>query len=124
MLGAGFLEKVCENALVHELRKRDLAGAQQCAVSVRYDGKIVGTYVADLVVADIIMIELKVGRVLDDGHRAQCINYLKATDLRLCLLLNFGKPRLEVRRIVHGYQVRGAAAGRGADNPESARPPE
>ncbi len=98
-LGSGFLEKVYENALAHEMRKAGLQVSQQHAMAARYDGVVVGEYVADLLVESIVLVELKHARALDDVHLAQCLNYLKATGLRLCLLLNFGKPRVEVRRI-------------------------
>jgi len=98
-LRAGFLEKVYENALTHELRKTGLEVKQQHVIQVYYDGVIAGDYVADLIVEDEILIELKAVKTLDDIHLAQCLNYLKATGLKICLLLNFGKPRLEVKRI-------------------------
>ena len=98
-LGSGFLEKVYENALAHELRKAGISVAQQHAIVAKYDGVVVGEYVADLLVGSLVLVELKCARVIDDLHLAQCLNYLKATGLRLCLLLNFGKPRVEVRRI-------------------------
>ena len=103
ILGAGFVEKVYENALAHELRSTGLAVAQQYAIAVRYKDFIVGEYVADLLVANEILVELKAVRALDEIHAAQCMNYLKATGLRVCLLFNFGKPRVEVRRIVFGF---------------------
>ena len=103
ILGAGFVEKVYENALAHELRSAGLAVAQQYAIAVRYKDFIVGEYVADLLVANEILVELKAVRALDEIHAAQCMNYLKATGLRVCLLFNFGKPRVEVRRIVLGF---------------------
>jgi GxxExxY protein len=81
-LGAGFLEKVYENALAHELRKNGLAVAQQQGISVRYDGIVVGEYAVDLLVEEIIIIELKAIKALDNAHMAQCLNYLKAADLR------------------------------------------
>ena len=99
-LGAGFLEKVYENALAHELRKAGLAVAQQRGIEVMYDGVIVGQYAADLLVQDSVIVELKAVKVMDDVHRAQCLNYLRATGLHLCLLMNFGQPRLEFKRIV------------------------
>lgn len=99
-LGTSFLEKLYENALVHELRKSGLAVSQQHPMVVRYDGIIIGEYTADLLVERIILVELKAAKAIDDIHRAQCLNYLKATGLHLCLLLNFGKPRLEIKRIV------------------------
>ena len=100
-LGVGFLEKVYENALAYELRKAGLLVSQQHAMVVRYDGVLVGEYTADLLVEEIIVVELKAVKALDGVHTAQCINYLKATGLRICLLLNFGKPRLEIHRIAN-----------------------
>ena len=97
-LGAGFLEKIYENALVLELGREGLAVAQQVSMSVYYDDVVIGNYTADLVVADAILVELKAVRALDSVHSAQCINYLKATRLPACLLINFGNPRVEIRR--------------------------
>jgi GxxExxY protein len=99
-LGVGFSERVYENSLAHELRKGGLAAAQQRGVSVWYDGVNVGDYLVDLLVEDALLVELKAVRALEDSHRAQCLNYLKATGLRLCLLLNFGTPRMEIKRVV------------------------
>ena len=98
-LGAGFLEKVYENALAHELRKAALKVHQQHPIKVWYDGILAGEYTADLIVEDSILVELKTVKTLEEAHHAQCINYLKATGLHLCLLLNFGKPRLEIKRL-------------------------
>jgi GxxExxY protein len=100
-LGTGFLEKVYENALALEMREAGLAVAQQKGITVCYKGVAVGEYVADLVVEGTVIVELKASKTLDPVHTAQCINYLKATGLRLCLLLNFGKPRLEIHRVAH-----------------------
>ena len=100
-LGCGFLEKVYENALVHELRKADLQVQQQYGITVFYDGVVVGEYTADLLVEGVIILELKAVKDLDDIPLAQCLNYLKATNLRLCLLINFAKPKVEIRRIVN-----------------------
>jgi len=100
-LGCGFLEKVYENALAHELRKAGLTTECQKAVDVHYDGVIVGQYVADLVVEETVLLEIKAVRALHDVHLAQCLNYLKATGLKIGLLLNFARPRLEVKRVVH-----------------------
>jgi GxxExxY protein len=100
-LGAGFLEKVYENALAYELRKAGLAVEQQFGIVVYYDAVVMGQYAVDLLVEANVMVELKATRVLDGAHDAQCINYLKATGLPLCLLLNFGKPRVEIRRFVN-----------------------
>lgn len=101
-LGAGFLERVYENALVLESSKSGLAVAQQISVSVYYEGVVVGTYVIDLLVEDTVLVELKAVKALDSVHAAQCINYLKATGLPVCLLINFGNPRLDVRRVTRG----------------------
>jgi GxxExxY protein len=99
-LGSGFVEKVYENALAHDLRKAGLLVEQQYGVVVRYDGVIVGDYSADLLVERSVLVELKAVRTLDAVHGAQCLNYLKATGLQLCLLINFGNPRLEIKRLV------------------------
>ncbi|HEY4174891.1 MAG TPA: GxxExxY protein [Rhodopila sp.] len=101
-LGVGFLEKVYENALVLELRGAGLAVEQQHGVSVHYHGVVVGSYTADLLVENAVLVELKVVSALDGVHQAQCMNYLMATRLRLCLLLNFGNRRLEIKRLVNG----------------------
>lgn len=101
-LGTGFLEKVYENALAHELRKVGLQVRQQVGVAVHYDGVVVGEYSADLLVEDTVIVELKAIKTLDPVHVAQGLNYLRATGLPLCLLLNFGTPRLQIRRLVLG----------------------
>ena len=100
--GPGFLEKVYENALAHELRKTGLDVVQQRGIAVTYDGTVVGEYFADLLVEQALLVELKISSALDEASRAQCINYLKATGLHLCLLLNFGKARLEIKRFANG----------------------
>ena len=100
-LGVGFLETVYENALAHELRKIGLAVAQQRGVTVVYDGTVVGEYFVDLLVEQALLVELKTVKALDEAHRAQCINYLKATGLQLCLPLNFGQPHLEIKRVAN-----------------------
>jgi GxxExxY protein len=99
-LGSGFLEKVYERALVHELGKAGLAVSQQHPMIVRYDGVVVGEYTVDLLVEGIVLVELKATKGIDEIHCAQCLNYLKASGLMLCLLLNFGRPRLEIKRFV------------------------
>lgn len=100
VLGAGFLEKVYENALAHELAKSGLRVEQQRPITVTYDGVLVGDYVADLLVEHEVLVELKACRGLEEAHLAQCINYLKATGFHVCLLLNFGAPRVQVKRVV------------------------
>jgi GxxExxY protein len=98
-LGCGFLEKVYENALAIELRHRGIKAMQQTQILVRYKQQVVGQYFADLLVDDRLIVEIKASRTFDDRHEAQCINYLHAARLPLCLLLNFSRPRLEIRRI-------------------------
>jgi GxxExxY protein len=101
-LKCGFLEKVYENALAHELTKNGLLVTQQFGVTVHYDGVIVGAYTADLLVESTVLVELKAVKALDANYSAQCLNYLVATGIEVCLLLNFGNPRLEIRRLVNG----------------------
>jgi GxxExxY protein len=103
VLGCGFLEKVYENAMLHELRKAGLAVQQQHPMQVFYNGVVVGDYVADLLVEEKLLVELKAVKELDEIHLAQCYNYLKATGLPVCLLMNFGKPKVDVKRIVNKF---------------------
>jgi GxxExxY protein len=99
-LGVGFLEKVYENSLVFELHEAGLEVEQQKPVHVRYAGRIVGDYIPDILVEHEMVVEIKAIPAIEPNHRQQCINYLRATGLRICLLVNFGRPRLEVRRFV------------------------
>lgn len=99
-LGAGFVERVYENALALELRAIGLEVAQQQGVAVRYQDTIVGDFIFDLLVERAVLVELKATKGVDEAHVSQCLNYLRATGLHLCLLLNFGKPRVEIRRVV------------------------
>jgi len=103
VLGAGFLEKVYENALMHELTRQGLKACQQYPIDVYYDDIVAGEYIADILVEDKVIIELKAVKKLDEIHMAQCMNYLHATGLHICLLFNFGAPRVEVKRIVRGF---------------------
>lgn len=98
-LGPGFLEKVYENALVHELRKAGVIVAQQQPIRVMYDNVEVGYFEADLVVEGLVLVELKAVRALDEAHQAQCMNYLRATGLRVCLLINFATAKIQIKRI-------------------------
>lgn len=99
-LGSGFLEKVYENALRIELRRIGLVVAQQHPIPVTWRGEVVGDFYADLLVENLVIVELKVVKAFEDIHMAQCLNYLKATGHRICLLINFGKPQIEIKRIV------------------------
>ena len=98
-LGYGFLEKVYENALKIELKRLNLKVEQQKNIKVFYDEFEVGNYVADLIVEDLVIVELKAAESLCEEHEAQLINYLKATNLEVGLLLNFGK-KAEFKRKV------------------------
>lgn len=95
--GCGFAEKVYENSLVIELRKAGLLVQQQVRIELRYEGIVVGEYFADLIVEGVVLVETKAVRAFDDGHTAQCLNYLSATGLPICLLINFGR-KVEVKR--------------------------
>jgi GxxExxY protein len=99
-LGVGFLERVYENALAHELRKAGVEVKQQIPIQVRYDGVIVGDYIVDLLVEDQLIIELKHSKALTDADLAQALNYLKATGKELALLINFGTSRVQVKRAI------------------------
>ena len=103
-LGSGFLEKVYENAMVHELRKNGMQVVQQHSIAVKYDSIVVGDYVADILIENRVLVEVKAVRALDDMHKAQCLNYLKGTGLKLCLLINFGNLRVDIKRIIQDQQ--------------------
>ncbi len=101
VLGTGFLEKVYENALNVELQLRGLKTFQQAPLKVYYKNELVGDYIADFLVEDEILVELKTVKEFDDIHLAQCLNYLRITGLKLCLLISFSKPRVQIKRIVN-----------------------
>lgn len=101
-LGAGFLEKVYERALLTELKLRGIRASAQASFPETYKGHCVGEYFADILVEDMLVIELKCVERLANEHTAQCINYLRASGRNLCLLLNFQKPKAEWKRIVYG----------------------
>ena len=98
-LGIGFVEKVYENAYAHLLRKNGLLVVQQHPIKVSFDGIVVGEFFADLLVESIVLVELKAVSELSNEHVAQALNYLRATGLPVCLLINFGKPRIQVRHL-------------------------
>ena len=98
-LGAGFLEKVYENALAIELKKSGLSVKQQYSLPVYYEDQLVGNYFADLLVEDSVIVELKAVRELVSEFSAQVINYLKAARIKTGLLINFGKPKIEIKRL-------------------------
>ena len=102
-LGCGFLEKVYERALLIELKKTGLDVRSQFPIAVHYDGELIGDFVADLLIAERLIVELKAVESLDKVHYAQCLNYLKASGLKACLLLNFGRPKIQVKRFNHHF---------------------
>jgi GxxExxY protein len=97
-LGTGFVEEVYHNGLVHELTKGGLVAKTKEAIQVFYDGVEVGKFIPDILVKEMVTIELKATKGHDGAFTAQCLNYLKATGKPLCLLLNFGKPQLDIKR--------------------------
>src|SRR5437867_358359 len=99
-LGCGFLEKVYENAMVVALKEVGLFVEQQVRFKVFFRGVEVGEYLADMVVERSVLIELKAVKGLDDAHSAQCLNILQTTKLPICLLVNFAKPKAELKRFV------------------------
>lgn len=96
ILGYGFLEKVYEKALLLELKKQDLQAVSQKSLKVFYDNEIVGEYFADVIVEHKVIVEVKASKTIADEHEAQLLNYLKATNIEVGLLLNFGqKPEIK-----------------------------
>ncbi len=102
-LGAGFLEAVYESTLCRELEAKGIAFERQKPLIVRYRGRVVGKYVADILVEDRLLVELKAMARISGEHQAQVMNYLRAVNLNVGLLLNFGSPKLGVSRIVWNY---------------------
>lgn len=100
-LGAGFLEKVYERALLTELGLRGIRASAQASFPVTYKGHCVGEYFADILVEDVLVIELKRVERLANEHTAQCLNYLRASGRKLCLLVNFQKSKAEWKRIIY-----------------------
>ena len=100
VLGAGFLEQVYQQALLQELAAQGLRAEGQRALEVTYKGNSVGYYVADILVEDRVVLELKAAQSLTKAHEAQLLNYLKASGKRVGLLVNFTHPNAEIRRFV------------------------
>jgi len=98
-LGYGFLEQVYEKALQAELIEQGLKAERQVPIQVQYKGKIVGDYFADVIVNQLVILELKACEALNESHSLQLINYLKASETEVGLLLNFGKKPQIVRKI-------------------------
>ena len=102
-LGAGFLENVYEKALCVELERKGLSFHRQKSVVVKYKGVLVGEYITDIIVEDSLLLELKAVSVMSGAYEAQLMNYLKATGLSFGLLLNFGKPKLGIKRMIWNH---------------------
>jgi GxxExxY protein len=100
-LGSGFLEKVYQNALAIELMNEGLKVEKEKAITILYKGTIVGEYFADILVNQQIIIETKAVQTLNEIHQAQLLNYLKATNLPLGLLINFGTPKAQIKRLIN-----------------------
>ncbi len=113
-LGAGFLEKVYERALLKELGLRGIRAKAQASLSVMYKGQYVGEYFADLLVEDVVVVELKCVDRLSNEHIAQCVNYLRASGRHVCLPINFQKSKVEWKRVVDRFEVRETAEARPA----------
>ena len=105
-LGFGFIESVYENSLCLALRSRDLIVHQQIAIPVYFRGRVVGDFDADVMVNKSVLLELKTARDIDSSHLGQLMNYLKATEIEVGLVLNFG-PKPQFKRIVFGNDRKG-----------------
>jgi GxxExxY protein len=97
----GHLEKVYENALAHRLRKQNLRVEQQVPITVRdEDGTVIGEFVADVLVESVLIVELKACKALADEHIAQALGYLRATGMEHAMLINFGSPKMQVKKLI------------------------
>jgi GxxExxY protein len=99
-LGCGFLEKVYENALMMLLDRENIPARQQAPTDVYFQGKVIGQYFADILVDNKLILELKAVNTITDINKAQVLNYLRATGVKLGIILNFAKPKLEYQRLV------------------------
>jgi GxxExxY protein len=99
-LGCGFLEKVYENALMLLFERDKIPARQQAPADVYFQGKVIGQYFADILVDNKVILELKTIDVIANIHTAQVLNYLRATGMKLGMILNFGKPTFEYKRLV------------------------
>jgi len=102
-MGYGFLESVYEKCLLIELRKAGLSAVSQKSITVFYDNKVVGEFVADIIVEDTIILELKSVRQIIQAHEVQMVNYLVATEKAVGLIINFGERKVEIKRKVRDF---------------------
>jgi GxxExxY protein len=103
-LGVGFLESVYEKAMLVALKDEGIAAVSQKPIEVTFRGQTVGTFLADLLVEDKVIVELKAAKAIAPEHQAQTINYLNATGIEVGLLINFGNPKLEYKRFTRRPQ--------------------
>ena len=106
-LGSGFLEKVYQNALLLEIRLCGLQAEKEKLIKIAYRGEIVGEYFADILVDNMIIVETKAVQDLNEIHQAQLLNYLKAANLPLGLLINFAAPRVQIKRMLNENSTQG-----------------
>jgi len=99
-LGYGFLERVYENAMMVMFREIGIAARQQVPLKVFFHGFVVGDYIVDILVDDKIVLELKTGEGINNNHKTQMLHYLAATKMRLAMILNFGKHKVDVERLI------------------------
>jgi GxxExxY protein len=104
-LGGGFAEKVYQNAVIIEIEKNGLHVQRQFPFAVKYDGIVFGDFFADLLVEELVLVELKAVKILEDVHIAQCLNYLRATGLPMCLLINFYRPNSLLTVFIRGLLI-------------------
>jgi GxxExxY protein len=100
-LGPGFIEKIYEKALSHELNKGGMKYEKQKSIRVKYDEILLGDQRVDMIIEGKIIVELKAVSELNDIHQAQMISYLKAADKKVGLIFNFAKPKLEIKRVMN-----------------------
>ena len=103
VLGRGFVEKVYANALSLELEDQGFKARREVPIKVYYKKKITGDFFVDLFVEGLILVETKATGSLNNLHMAQCLNYLNASGLSLCLLINFDAPSVQVKRVVNNF---------------------
>lgn len=104
VLGSGFNEQVYENSLMEELGLRGLRARNQVPLEVSYKGKVVGEFRADIIAEEELLVELKAVKAMTSEMEAQCHHYLKATGMKVCLLINFGTSRIGIKRLVHEFE--------------------
>lgn len=103
ILGRGFVENIYANALAKEIARHAFEVRREFPVQVHYKEELVGDFFCDLLIERKIIVEVKATSGLNNLHLAQCLNYLKATDFKLCLLINFGAASVQVKRIVNSF---------------------